>query len=47
MSNNNAVGVEFNQRQMINNYKESEHEEEKENNNEIKDFIKVTAWDIK
>src|SRR5271170_2115688 len=43
--NNNAVGVEFNQRQMINNHEESEHEEEEEeeDDNEMEDFIGVTA----
>jgi hypothetical protein len=42
-SNNNAVGVEFNQRQMINNHEESEHEEEEKDDDEMKDFIEVTA----
>jgi len=42
-SNNNAFGVEFNQRQMINNHEESEHEEEEEDDDEIEDFIEVTA----
>jgi hypothetical protein len=42
-SNNNAVGVEFNQRQMINNHEESEHEEEETDDDEMKDFIEVTA----
>ena len=41
--NNNAVGVEFNQRQMINNHEESEHEEEEEDNDEMEDFIEMTA----
>ena len=40
---NNAIGVEFNQRQMINNHEESEHEEEEEDDDEIEDFIEVTA----
>jgi hypothetical protein len=38
-----AVGVEFNQRQMINNHEESEHEEEEKDDDEMKDFIEVTA----